>query len=80
MLNAAEPPESVAEPICVAPSKKFTEPVGVPAVEETIADSVPFWLNVEGFGADVRPVAVAAWFTVCVAIEEVDVAKFADPA
>jgi len=77
VLNAAELPERVPDPSNVAPSKKFTVPVGVPPEEVTVAVSVTLSLNVEGFGADVRTVAVGAEFTVWVLIGDVDDAKFA---
>lgn len=78
LLNAAAPPESGPEPICVAPSKKFTVPAGVPPEEVTVAVSVTFRLNVEGFSDDVKVVVVAAGFTVCEMAEEVEPAKLVE--
>lgn len=47
--------------------KKLTDPDGVPAVDVTVAVSVTFWPNVDGFGEEARLVAVAAaptdWLT-----------------
>ena len=40
MLNVAWPPDRLPEPICVAPSRKFTVPVGVPPLLVTVAVKV----------------------------------------
>lgn len=66
VLNAAMPPESAPEPSSATPLKKFTVPVGVPAVEVTVAVSVTDSPKVEGFSDEVKPVEVGAGFTVCV--------------
>ena len=58
VLIAANPDESVPVPSNVPPSKKFTVPVGTPAVEVTVALSVTLSLNVEGFGEEARLVVV----------------------
>jgi hypothetical protein len=64
VLNVATPlPLSVPEPICVAPSKKFTVPPGVPPDEVTVAVKVTDWPNVEGFGLEVNAVEVEAGLT-----------------
>ena len=62
MLKVATsmPLAMLAEPINVAPSKKFTVPAGVPEAELTVALSVTDCPNVEGFKEDANVVVVAA--------------------
>ena len=67
----------------VAPSKKFTVPVGVPApgaVAVTVAVNVTDWPKTDGFAEETTAVLVAAWFTVCVIAGEVLPVKFVSPA
>jgi hypothetical protein len=67
VANVATPePFSRPLPIVVAPSRKFTEPVGVPAPGETaatVAVNVTDAPDVLGFRLEVSPVVVLAWFT-----------------
>ena len=63
MLKVATPPLSVPVPIVVAPSRKFTVPVGVPvpgATGATVAVNVTDWLKTEGFVDEVTAVVVLA--------------------
>ena len=62
MLKVATsmPLAMLAEPINVAPSRKFTVPAGVPEAELTVALSVTDCPNVEGFSEDANVVVVAA--------------------
>jgi hypothetical protein len=48
------------------PSKSVTVPVGVPAVEVTLAVNVTGLQYTEGFGSEERLMLVLAGFTVCV--------------
>src|SRR5438094_7366202 len=69
-------PQPVTE---LAPSLKFTLPVGVPApgaVAVTVAVNVTLCPNTDGFTDDVRLVDVLAWLTTCVRVALVLVAKF----
>ena len=59
----AVPAESGADPSGVAPSANETVPVGVPAVELTVAVSVNESPKPEGFGADATLLVVAAGLT-----------------
>jgi hypothetical protein len=59
VVNDATPPLRVPEPSAVAPSKKLTVPVGVPAGDVTVAVNVLAWPNTEGSGAEDNVVAVA---------------------
>jgi hypothetical protein len=68
MESAAFPEESsVPVPMLVAPSRKETVPVGVPAGEMTAALNVTACPNTDGFWEDKRVVVVAAGVTVNVA-------------
>jgi hypothetical protein len=76
------PPLSVPEPSAVAPSKKLTVPVGVPAPGATtaiVAVSVLAWPKTDGSGLEVSVVVVDAWFTVWVSTGEVEPVKLASP-
>jgi hypothetical protein len=82
VVNVAVPPESVAVPRRVAPSKKSTVPVGVPppgATAVTVAVRVFACPKTDGSGADVRAVELAAWVTVWVSTGEVEPVKLALP-
>src|SRR5262245_16928862 len=46
VLVVSVPPPSVPEATTVAPSRKFTAPVGVPAADVTVADSDTGWPTV----------------------------------
>jgi hypothetical protein len=60
-----------ALPRRVAPSKKATDPVGVPETAVTVAVKVTCWPTVLGFGSAVSVVVVVvAEFTVCVNVPE----------
>src|SRR5438105_3092393 len=72
-------PQPVTE---LAPSLKLTVPVGVPApgkLAVTVAVNVTLWPNTDGFADDVSAVLVLAWFTVCVSVALVLVAKLVSP-
>ena len=65
--SAATPELMVPLPREVLPSKKATEPVGLPEVDVTVAVRVTDWLVVAGLGDAASEVAVAcadAAFTV----------------
>ena len=70
-------------PICVAPSRKFTVPVMVPAVcDVTVAVNITDWPALDGFCEDANTVLVVAKepvFTVCKMPEDVLGAKLASP-
>lgn len=78
-LNEALPPERTAEPRRAAPSKKFTDPAGVPATETTLAVKMTDWPDWEGFGVEARSVLVGTGFTSCATTAEVEAAKLVDP-
>jgi hypothetical protein len=68
VLSTADPLLTGEVPSDVTPSKNSTEPPGPPApggLTVTVAVSVTFPPNVDGFGALLSDVAVLAWFTVC---------------
>lgn len=72
VVNRAEPPETLALPICVAPSKNVTVPVGDPPKEvATLAVNVSACPYDDGFALEVIAVVVLAWFTVCARTAEV---------
>lgn len=75
------PPLSVPVPRLVAPSRKLTEPVGVPVIDEVI-DAVSFRLRpsvrLDAEGVSVVVDAGAA-FTVTASEEDVDPAKLLSP-
>ena len=62
---ATPEPFSTPEPMFVAPSKKFTVPVGVPPPEVTVAVKVTEVPNVEGFSDEVSAVVELAALTTC---------------
>ena len=75
VANVATPdPFSVPVPRVAAPSLNVTVPVGVPALEVTVAVNVTDWPNVEGLTEEPSPVAVLAGFTVWVSTLDVLVA------
>ena len=81
VLNVATPLASVTWPICVAPSRNVTLPVGtvaVPAELNTIASNNTDWLRTEGFGEE-NSIVVVALDTTCVTVVEVLGAKFVSP-
>ena len=83
VLIEAEPPESVAAPSGVTPSKNDTVPPAVPAPGAsvaTVAVIVTAPPNSDGFGVLVTEVAVAAGFTVCGCAAKVLPPKLASPA
>src|SRR5438067_9185832 len=66
----------------LAPSLKFTLPVGVPApgaVAVTVAVNVTLWPNTDGLADDVSAVLVLAWLTTCDTAELVLVVKLVSP-
>jgi len=64
-------PSSDCVPIELAPSLKVTLPVGVPALEATVAVNVTVCPKSDGFGSDVNVVVVLAGLTVWVSVIEV---------
>ena len=67
----------------VHPSKKETEPVGLPEVDVTVAVRVTAWLVVAGLGqasSEVVVVAAAGAFTVSATLEDAEAAKSVLPA
>ena len=67
MLNVAEPPDSATgEPELVPSTANWTVPVGVPAVEVTVAVNVTESPNIDGFADDDTLIVVDAPLTVCV--------------
>jgi hypothetical protein len=68
-----------AVPSVVAPSLNVTVPVGVPAVDVTVAVNVTDCPNVDGFSAEVSAVAVAALLTTCETALDVLILKFESP-
>src|SRR6266849_5548654 len=67
LVSLATPlPFDVADPIPVVPSRNFTLPVGAGPVLVTGAVKVTACPNCEGFGLEVRVVAVAYLLTTCV--------------
>jgi hypothetical protein len=82
VVSDATPAVSVPEPSAVAPSKKLTVPVGVPApgaTTATVAVKVLACPNTDGSGAEVNVAVVDAWFTVCVSTGEVVPVKLVSP-
>jgi hypothetical protein len=68
-MLACPEPLSGAEPSKVAPSKKATDPLGVPppgGVTLTVAVNVTAAPTIEGFGDEATDAVVGDWFTVCV--------------
>src|SRR5437867_4459692 len=86
VAHVATPAASACAPqpvIELAPSLKFTVPLGVPApgaVAVTVAVNVTLCPNTAGFPDEVRAVLVLAWLTTCDTAELVLVAKFVSPA
>jgi hypothetical protein len=80
---AMPPLIATGAPSCVAPSKKLTVPVSVPAVVDVaVAVKVTFAPTVEGFAEDASAVVVAAKaaaFTTCDTAVDVLAAKVASP-
>jgi len=80
VVKAAVPePLRVAVPSDVAPSKKVTAPVGVPAELATDAVKVTEPAKMLGLLWETTAVALAALFTVCASALLVDALKFASP-
>jgi hypothetical protein len=82
VVSDATPPLSVPEPSVVAPSKKLTVPVGVPApgaTTATVAVRVLACPKTDGSGLEVKVAVVDAWFTVCVSTGDVEPVKLASP-
>src|SRR5262245_60640057 len=74
MKNALLSAPTGALPSIVAPSKKVTVPVGVPApgaTADTVAVKVTAWPGAAGLTDDVRATAVEAGLTVSVTTAEV---------
>ena len=62
--KVATPLLSAALPICVVPSRKFTVPVGLPAVPgATVAVKVTAWFRLADVGARLNVVIVVAFCT-----------------
>jgi len=80
VIKAAVPePLTVAVPSDVAPSKKVTVPVGVPAELMTDAVKVTELAKTLGLLFEATAVALAALFTVCASALLVDALKLASP-
>ncbi len=80
VVSVAMPEESsVPVPRLVAPSRKATVPVGVPAGELTVAVKVIGWPKTLGFTEEIDVTVVAALFTVCDNGEELLGSKFVSP-
>src|SRR5437867_1147228 len=81
VAHVATPAASACAPqpvIELAPSLKFTVPLGVPApgtVAFTVAVNVTDWPNTDGFADELRLVDVDAWLTVWVSVPLVLVVK-----
>ena len=54
-------------------------PVGVPASEMTVTLSATVWPKFDGFGVELKVVAVAALLTTWVTTAEVEAAKSIEP-
>ena len=68
-VACAEPFKLTPDVRVVAPSRKFTVPLGIPAPPEpavTVAVKVTAWPDTEGFGEEVRAVVVLTWLTTSV--------------
>jgi hypothetical protein len=77
--RVATPPALRAPvPIVFAPSRKVTDPVGVPPGPDTVAVKVTDWGKVEGFGVADRVIALAALLTTCDAAD-VEALKLESP-
>jgi len=69
-------------PNVFVPSLKVTVPVGVPTPGETaltVAVNVTDWPDTDGFTEEATAVALLAWFTVCVRVDEVLAMKLPSP-
>ena len=74
--------DNVPLPMTVAPSRKFTDPVGVPApglTTATVAVNVTLCPNTDGLTEDVRLVVVLALLTTWDTVPLVLVRKLASP-
>jgi hypothetical protein len=74
--------DNVPLPITVAPSRKLTVPVGVPApglTTATVAVNVTLWPKTDGLTDDVRLVVVLALLTTWLTAVLVLVRKFPSP-
>jgi hypothetical protein len=70
-------PFSAALPSVIAPSRKETEPVGVPgATDVTVAVKFTLWPKTEGFTFELTVDVVGAGLTVCGWPAEVEALKF----
>jgi hypothetical protein len=78
-IVATPPALSVPVPRGVAPSKKLTVPVGVPAGLVTVAAMVTGAPNVEGFGEAATAVELVALLTACETAEETEPLKLGSP-
>ena len=82
VLTDAVPPLTGDVPSDVTPSKNWTVPPGLPApgaLTDTVAVTVTLAPNVDGFGALLTAVDVAAGFTVCACAPDVLPVKLALP-
>jgi hypothetical protein len=70
---------SVAVPTVVVPLRNVTVPVGIPAVEATVAVNVTACPAVDGFGVEVRTKVVVAFVTVKASAGEVLAALLLSP-
>ena len=68
VVKEATPPESVPAPRSAVPSRKFTVPVGVPAVEVTVAVKITGFCSIDGLLLLAKVEADAALVTVSGAI------------
>ena len=69
VVNVTWPP-ALSVPVIgvVMPPEKVTVPVGVPVPAVTVAVNTTAWPTMDGLGADVSAVVVAALLTVCVSV------------
>ena len=77
--NVAWPALRETTPICAAPSRNVTVPVGVPDALLTVAVKVTEPPAVEGLSEEATAEVVGWPFTVCVIAAEVLVLKVASP-
>jgi hypothetical protein len=82
VVNVALPELKVAVPSVVAPSRKVTVPVGVPApgaTALTVAENVTLCPNTDGFTDEVTVAELLALLTVCVMAADVLPVKLLSP-
>src|SRR5580700_9431673 len=75
--RAAVLPVRLTVPRLVAPSKKVTEPVGLPPV--TVAVNMTDWPYMDGLSDEASEVLVVSWLTTWCTMDEVLVASSVSP-